>query len=175
MIIQRRLFKFSKLYRFFLKLNNIRIDKMCNIQFSIRGNKLFIGKGSVVDSFVKIKFVGGNEDIRIGSNVYINSNTTIYSGNGVTIGDGVLIGPGTMIVPANHEFNKSDIPIAKQGFKKSKGGIVNEDNVWVGAGTTILDGSYIESNCVIGANSLVKGHLYSGNQYAGNPLKRLNR
>ena len=46
-------------------------------------------------------------------------------------------------------------------------------NVYIGNKTTILPGTHIESNVIIGACSLVKGNLKSGYVYAGVPAKKI--
>lgn len=51
--------------------------------------------------------------------------------------------------------------------------ILIEDNVFVGANSTILAGVRIGSNCVIGAGSLVNKDLESGYVYAGVPAKQI--
>ena len=61
----------------------------------------------------------------------------------------------------------------KQGFAKSKGGIIIEDDVWLGAGVTILDGSHIKRGTIVGANALVSGILDEYSIYGGNPLTKL--
>ena len=48
-----------------------------------------------------------------------------------------------------------------------------ENNVWIGAGVTVLDGAYIEEGCIIGANSLVMGRLEKETIYGGVPDKIL--
>lgn len=53
------------------------------------------------------------------------------------------------------------------------GCILIEDNIFVGADSTILVGVRIESNCVIGAGSLVNKDLDSGYIYAGVLAKQI--
>ncbi|MCL4377183.1 MAG: acyltransferase, partial [Actinobacteria bacterium] len=135
--------------------NSARISFLSVIEISSRGTNTYIGANSVIDDFVKIKHVGGNGDVVIGMNVYLNSFTTIYSGNGVKIGDDVLIGPNCSLVPVNHNFSDKSIPIRLQRFAPSKGGIIIEEDVWIGAGVVILDGAYISKGSIIGAGSIV--------------------
>jgi virginiamycin A acetyltransferase len=149
------------------------ISDKASIDVSKRGTHTYIGENSEIDDFVKIKHVGGKGDIRIGNNSYINSGGVLYSGNGITIGDNVLIGPNCNIVPVNHEYSSIEIPIRKQGFQKSKGGIIIENDVWLGAGVTLLDGALIGTGCVIAANSLVIGETEKNSVYAGVPAKKI--
>ena len=121
------------------------ISKLSSIEVSSRGTHTFIGNNTVIDDFVKIKHVGGDKDIRIGDNVSINSGIVIYSGNGVFIGNNTLIGPNCSITPVNHNFKGLDKLIVEQGFQTSKGGIIIEDNVWIGSSVVILDGAIIQS------------------------------
>lgn len=152
-----------------------RISKLSDIEDSIRGSKIIIEAGVSIDSFVKIKPVGGSEDVFIGENTHINSGTVIYSGNGVKIGRRVLIAANCTLAPVNHEFHSINRPIMEQGFMPSKGGILIEDDVWIGANSVILDGSVIRKGAVIGAGSVVAGELEAYGVYAGNPLRLIKR
>lgn len=136
-----------------------KISKLCSIEVSNKGTHTTIGANSIIDDFVKIKHVGGIGNIRIGENVYINSGTVLYSGNGITIGNHVLIGPNCSLVPVNHAFRDKNSLIINQGFEASKGGIIIEDDVWIGANVVILDGAIIRKGAVVGANSLVNSEL----------------
>ncbi len=148
-----------------------KISSKADIEESKRGSKVTIGANSVVDSFVKIKFAGGVGDVIIGSSTYINSGCVLYSGNGITIGDHVSIAANVVFAPVNHSFEQKSQLIQRQGFKVSKGGIVIEDDVWLGAGCVLLDGAIIRKGCVVGAMSLIRGELPAYSIHAGNPLK----
>lgn len=149
------------------------ISLLSSIEVSSRGTHTTIGAFSVIDDFVKIKHVGGVGNIVIGNHVFINSGTVLYSGNGINIGNHVLIGPNCSIVPVNHEFSNKDIEISKQGFQKSKNGIIIEDDVWIGANVVILDGSVIKKGAIIGANSLVNNTVESYTINYGSPSKSI--
>lgn len=150
-----------------------KISALADIEESIKGSKIVIMENVRIDSFVKIKPSGGMGDLIIGSDSAINSGCVIYTGNGITIGKSVAIAANCTLAPTNHEYQNKDIPIRLQGFKKSKGGIIIEDDVWIGANCVILDGTYIEKGCVIGAGSLIKGRLESFGVYVGNPIKKI--
>lgn len=150
---------------------SVKISEKAIIDVSNRGTHTYIGEGSVIDDFVKIKHVGGEKDIQIGKNVYVNSGTVIYSGNGIVLGDNVLIGPNCSLVPVNHNTKDREIPIRLQGFSPSKGGILIENDVWLGAGVVVLDGAIIRKGAIVGAGSVVTGEIKAFSIAVGNPCK----
>lgn len=149
------------------------ISARADIEDSVRGSKIIIEDGVIIDAFVKIKPVGGVGDVRIGRNSYINSGCVIYSGNGVVIGENVLVAANCTFASVSHEYHSRSILIKDQKFRPSKGGIRVEDDVWIGANCVLLDGSAVRVGCVIGAGSLVRGELDAYGIYAGNPLQKI--
>jgi acetyltransferase-like isoleucine patch superfamily enzyme len=149
------------------------ISKLADIEDSVRGSKIVIEDGVVIDSFVKIKPAGGSGDLRIRRNSYINSGCVLYTGNGIQIGENVLIAANCTLAPVNHEFRRRSMKIVEQGFQPSRGGIVIEDDVWVGAGCVLLDGCRLGKGCVIGANSTVQGAVEPYSINVGSPLTSL--
>ena len=147
------------------------ISKLADIEVSSRGSKLVVADNVMIDAFVKIKFTGGEGDIIIGEGSYINSGCVLYSGNGIVIGKDVLIAANCTFAAVNHEFRDRSRTIAAQRFMPGRGGIIIEDDVWIGAGVIILDGSVIKKGCVIGAGSMVSGTTEEYGIYAGNPLQ----
>lgn len=148
-----------------------KISRLADIEDSIRGSRIVIEDDVVIDSFVKIKPVGGVGDIRIGRKSFINSGAVIFSGNGVDIGESVLIAPHCAIVPANHAFKERNIAIRDHGFLPSRGGVRIERDVWIGANCVILDGAYLREGCVIGAGSVVNSEIAPYSINVGNPLR----
>lgn len=148
-----------------------RVSPLADIEDSIRGTRILIGKDSVIDSFVKIKPAGGNGDVHVGEQVVINSGCVMYTGNGIRIGNQVSIAANCTFAPVDHEFRDRKRPIQQQGFRPSKGGILIEDDVWVGANCVLLDGAVLRTGCVVGAGSIVSGELKPYTVYAGSPLR----
>ncbi len=148
-----------------------KVSSLADIEVSVRGTRIVIGAYSVIDSFVKIKPVGGTGDVILGEKCYLNSGCVLYSGNGILIGDHVSIAANCTFAPVNHEFRDKEKLIQQQGFRPSKGGIIIEDDVWIGANCVLLDGSVLREGCVIGASSLVRGEIPAFSILAGNPLK----
>ena len=147
-----------------------KISRLSDIEDSVRGNRIVIGAHSVIDSFVKIKPAGGTGNLIIGENVVINAGCVLYTGNGILIGKNVAIAANCTFAPVNHEYLRRDLPISQQGFRPSKGGIIIEDDVWVGANCVILDGAILRRGCVIGAGSLVRSEIAPYSINVGHPL-----
>lgn len=148
-----------------------KISALADIEDSVKGSRIEIGPRVHIDSFVKIKPAGGSGDVIIGADSFINSGTVIYVGNGVKIGRGVLIAANCTLASTNHEYRNASIPIREQGFMKSKGGIVVEDDVWIGANCVILDGAHICSGAVVGAGCVVQGKVDSNTISVGPDLR----
>ncbi len=150
-----------------------KISPLADIEDSVRGSRIVIGAHVSLDSFVKIKPAGGNGDLIIGDRTVINSGCVLYTGNGIQIGDDVAIAANCTFAPVNHAFQDKSRPINQQGFLASRGGIVIENDVWIGANCVILDGAILRTGCVIGAGSLVRGQIPAYSIQAGNPLRHL--
>jgi virginiamycin A acetyltransferase len=148
-----------------------KISPLSDIEDSVKGTKISIAAHSVIDSFVKFKPAGGMGDIIIGTDCVINSGCVFYSGNGIRIGNRVAIAANCTLAPANHEYNDKNKPIRSQGFKPSKGGIVIENDAWVGANSVLLDGSILREGCIIAAGSLIRGEIPPFSIYGGNPAQ----
>lgn len=150
-----------------------RVSPLADIEPSVRGTAIAIGARTMIDAFVKIKPAGGSGDVVIGEDCAINSGVMIYTGNGVRIGDAVLIAANCTLAPTNHAFDDRERRIRDQGFQPSRGGIVIEDDVWLGANVVVLDGAVIGKGCVVAAGAVVRGELEPYGIYAGAPAKRV--
>lgn len=146
------------------------VSPLADIEPSVRGTRYVIGARSYIDSFVKFKPAGGTGDIVIGESCYLNAGCVLYSGNGITIGNDVSVAANCVFAPTNHQYDDPDTTIQAQGFRPSKGGIVIEDDVWLGAGCVILDGVRIGKGAVIGAMTLVRGEVPPYAVAGGNPM-----
>lgn len=148
-----------------------RISRFADIENSVRGTAIIIHEGVVIDSFVKIKPAGGSGDVEIGAHTTINSGVVIYTGNGLTIGSHCAIAANCTFAPVNHQYGDRDTLIVEQGFMPSRGGIVVEDDVWIGANVILLDGAVVRRGCVIGAGAVVTGELPAYSICVGAPAK----
>jgi virginiamycin A acetyltransferase len=153
--------------------SSARVSPLADIEESVRGTRIVIGAHSVIDSFVKVKPVGGSGDLLIGEHVVINSGCVLYTGQGIKIGNHVAIAANCTFAPVNHAYKDKSRPIREQGFLPGKGGILIEDDVWIGANCVFLDGAILRRGCVLGAGSIVRGELAAYTVYAGQPLRVL--
>ncbi len=106
-------------------------------------------------------------NITVGDYFYSNHNLIITDGAKVTFGDHVFIAPNCCFTTAEHAIDpqqrKAGIEIAKP--------ITVGNNVWIGAGSTILAGAVIGDNTVIGAGSVVTKSIPSNVVAVGVPCK----
>lgn len=96
--------------------------------------------------------------LKIGSHCFFNINSSITCAEKITIGDNCKFGNNLVIVDHDHNYRAEDsYSVENPEFVSSP--IVIGNNVWVGANVTILRGSVIGDNCVIGAGSIVNGNI----------------
>lgn len=134
--------------------NTILEDQVTILDYSIIDSSegyIKIGSNTQIGYNTILKSFSGQ--ITIGEKCVINQFTSIYGNGGTRIGDNVLIGPSVVIIPANHIYKKKNIPIRNQG--ETLKGIIIEDDVWIGAHSTILDGVHIGKGAIIAAGSVV--------------------
>lgn len=106
--------------------------------------------------------------IKIGKRSVVNSNCFIDGSGKVLIGKDVSISAFTKIFSCTH---KTDSEI----FEYTTNPVVINDNVWIGAGSIILDDSIIDEFSVIGAGCCFKGITEKGYIYYGNPAKKIKK
>ncbi|MFZ6766998.1 acyltransferase [Undibacterium sp. Di26W] len=150
-----------------------RVSRLADIEDSVRGTRIVIAAFASIDSFVKIKPAGGSGDVVIGERSVVNSGCVLYTGNGIHIGNDVAIAANCTFAPVNHAYQDKNRRINQQGFLPSKGGIVIEDDVWIGANCIILDGAILRQGCVIGAGSIVRGEIAAYSIQVGTPLRQI--
>ncbi len=106
-------------------------------------------------------------NIEIGENFYTNVNVVILDCAKVTFGDHVFIAPNCGFYTAGHPF---DVEQRNSGLEYAYP-ITVGNNVWIGAGCSILPGVTIGDNSVIGAGSVVTKDIPSNVLAVGNPCK----
>lgn len=151
----------------------IHIGKSTIIQEDVKlfadGKYIKIGENCTIHPFTILRLYGGK--IEIGDNCYINPYCILYGHGGLKIGNNVLIAAHCTIIPANHIYERIDIPITFQ--PETRKGIVIENDVWIGTGVKILDGVTIAQGSIIGAGSIVKKSTEPYSINVGIPSKKI--
>ena len=111
----------------------------------------------------------------IGDNFIIFSPTTTVidrqNAYMLKIGNNVsLTGPVTIMT---HDYSWKVFKDMDGRILGNQQPVIIGDNVFVGWGATILAGTVIEDNVIIGAGSVVSGHCEKNSVYAGTPAKRI--
>lgn len=106
-------------------------------------------------------------NIRVGLNFYSNFNLVILDGAAVTFGDNVFIAPNCGFYTAGHPLDATE---RNKGLEYARP-ITVGNNVWIGAGVSVLPGVTIGDNCVIGAGSVVNKDIAPNSLAVGNPCK----
>lgn len=110
-----------------------------------------IGVGTIIEPFVYI-----DSDVRIGDNCIIQSGARIY--RNVVIGDNVTIKANSVI--GSHGFGVEKDKDGKTYMIPHIGGVVIEDNVQIGALTTVCSGTI--NPTVIGEHTKIDDHVHIG-------------
>jgi NDP-sugar pyrophosphorylase family protein len=142
-----------------------RISMRAEVEVS---SNLQLGPGTTVSSFTKIKTSDGV--FRTGRDCGFATGCFVAPGSGgIVLGDHVVCGPNVAIIACNYRYAALDVPFEQQGI--SSLGVRIGRNVWIGANSTILDGSDIGDNTVVVANSLVNRRFPPNVIVQGNPAK----
>lgn len=129
-----------------------RIFKSC-------GTNVNVGKGA--------RF-GNGRLITIGNNSGIGMYAKVP--NDIVIGEDVMMGVNVTIFGSNHIFDRTDIPMRKQGMRKEKA-VVIEDDVWIGSNVIITAGRKIAKGTIIAAGSVVTKDYPKYSIIGGNPAR----
>ena len=152
--------------------------------------KIIIGENCLIEKHSKL--VGGRK-LNLGDSVVIKTGSIIKSGDlekskivigdrtnineycyldgvgGLLIGNDVLVAPQCSINSSGHEFKNPDMKIIDQSRRLST--VIIEDDVWIGANSTIVPGVKIGKGAVVGAGSVVTKDLPPYSISMGVPAK----
>jgi acetyltransferase-like isoleucine patch superfamily enzyme len=179
---------FEQIISFILmKLNGVVIDTGFKskgipcVDVSL-GGSFIIGKNFKINNGKRYNIIGRQQkcffivgkkgQLKIGNNVGISS-TAIVCDKSVDIGDFVKIGGNVVIYDTDfHALNPnlrrewgSDICNA------NRQDVIIDNNVFIGAHSTILKGVHIGENSIIGAGSVVTKSIPDNEIWGGNPAK----
>jgi acetyltransferase-like isoleucine patch superfamily enzyme len=146
--------------------SRVLISRAARVQW---GREIEFGRGTVVKAFAVIQSSGGR--VRFGRQCAISSFVHISTGAAdVVAGDFVRIAPSCTLVGGTKEVHARGVLIKDQPEAEARGLWIGDD-VLIGAGAVILPGTRIERGAVIGAGSVVSGHVPEYAIVAGAPAK----
>jgi acetyltransferase-like isoleucine patch superfamily enzyme len=130
-----------------------------------------IEKGTILALGDKFNGYGA---LTIGINTWIGqyNNLRMSKDAHISIGEGCLISQFCSLIAANHVVDRY-IPIQKSPCDTRKTGITIGNDVWLGAGVTVLPGVVLGEGVVIGANSVVNSSVAPYEIWAGTPAHRV--
>lgn len=101
----------------------------------------------------------------------INYNVVMLDTSPINIGAGAFIAPGVCLACSGHSL------VAEERMRGigTYAPITIEDNVWIGANSTVIGGVTIGEGSVIGAGSVVIRDIPAGVVAAGNPCKVIRK
>lgn len=137
---------------------------LCRREMIELGQRVQVGEHAIIRAH--------DQPVRIGAFSQVGPFVVILGGVGVMIGANVMIAPHVVIAAGNHDYIQTEKPMRFAG-NLSKGPIVIEDNVWIGANVTITDGVRIGRDAVIGANSVVTHDVEPFDVVGGVPARVL--
>lgn len=107
--------------------------------------------------------------ISVGDRCLIGKGSGIVGHLQIVIGNDVWTGHHVYITDQNHGYSDRSLPISQQVMPERPVSI--GDGSWLGHGTVILPGAVIGRHVVIGANSVVTGHIPDFSVAAGVPAR----
>ncbi len=111
---------------------------------------------------------GGSVTIEAHSSLQPRCQLSAYK-SPIRIGRDVQIAPNCSFYPYDHSFDTGDL--IKNQPLQTKGGIIVENDAWLGVGVIVLDGVTIGKGAVIAAGSVVKHNIPRDAIAAGIPAK----
>ncbi|UXD69319.1 acetyltransferase [Sphingobacterium faecium] len=141
------------------------------------GSQVTIGQRLRIETFEEYRGAKFSPIIKIGNNVGINHDCHIGAINSIIIGNNVLIASKVYISDHSHghiDLGDLLLPPVERPLV-SKGGIVIEDDVWIGEGVAILPGVTIGKGSIVGANAVVTRNVPAYTIVGGVPAKIIKK
>lgn len=138
--------------------------------WDVRGTVVFCGSAQI--GYGSKICVGPVGTLELGNDFVITASSTVVCFNHVSFGDGCLLSWEIQAMDTDFHnviFDKSE----KSG---SGGSIIVGSKVWIGSRCTLLKGTQIPDNCVIGAGSLLNNKYLEGDSIiAGVPARMIKK
>lgn len=129
---------------------------------------VFIGKKVRIFPNLRMETQDGGT-IHINDDVVISQNVHITSAGNLEIGKSCLVLANVFITNIDHDYTEIGVHVVKQKItvKETKIG----DNCFIGMGAAIMAGTVLGKQCIVGANSVVRGTFPDYCVIVGSPAK----
>jgi acetyltransferase-like isoleucine patch superfamily enzyme len=128
------------------------------------GDGVLISRGCIVS--------GKDGPLAIGPRVNIGAGCIMYASTRLEIGADTMLAAHCFVGGGRYEVHgRLDIPIAEQ--PEPRRGVVIEEDCWLGAGVTVVDGVRVGRGSIIGAGSVVTQDVVPYSIMAGVPARRI--
>lgn len=164
------------------EIRKFRIGLVADVKF---GKGVFVASGVVMRTYEGGQIVisdhthiwqnavldarGGK--IKIARGALVNCGCFIAASESVAIGENALIAEYVTIRDSEHNHIVNGLPFSEQGMSSAP--ISIDNNVWLGAKSTVTKGVRIGANTIVGANSVVTRNLAPNGKYVGAPARAL--
>lgn len=132
---------------------------------------IFMKCGVNVNIERKANFGSGLE-IEIGDESALGINCTLPSNT--KIGKYVMMGANCFIFAENHRYDRTDIPMCKQGFSQKKTTII-EDDVWIGRDVKMTPGRVVKKGTIVACGCVLTKDFPEYSVIGGNPSKLIKK
>lgn len=146
--------------------DRVSIEQFAGLSAAI-GGVIRIGDDCEIRCFTRLEAHQGW--LQLGVRSSVNPFTLLSGFGGLTIGNDVRIGSHCAVLSSSHRFESTDVTIREQGVLASA--TVIEDDVWLGAGCTVIGGVRIGRGSIIGAGSVVTRDVPPWSIATGVPAK----
>lgn len=136
---------------------------------------LRLGAGSTVCRGTVLAFGDpalGHGRIEVGAGTWIGqyNNLRACADADIVVGAGCLVSQFCTLVTSNHGTRRGT-PIREQSSDTQRLGVTLGDDVWLGAGVTVLPGTHLGRGAVVGANSVVTASVPADEIWVGSPAR----
>ena len=156
--------------------DNVTVDDFSALDAKGEDNQgIRIGESTIISRNVVLSCKGA--DITIGKRCTLGINSIVHAlqGSPVMIGDDMLCGAFCYFIGSGPYVTDSlKTPFKKQGMTPH-GGIIIDNNVWLGSNVQVLDGVHIETGSIIGSSAVVNRSVAEYSVFAGIPAKLIKK
>lgn len=158
----------------YLRNRSFRVGRRCQVAWSsavCNGGPVSLGDDTHLRPACVIS--PGDGFVRIGNRCAVGMYNYLDGSGGLQIGDDVHLGPHACIYTADHHYSRLDIPISRQGLKRSP--VTIKDDVWIGSHAVITAGVTISRGAVIAAGAVVTRDVPDYSVVAGVPARIISK